>query len=486
MSRPIIIAIYYVVLVLAIGLSSYFSYQGFFPTLEKHYLTAPFVMIIALGLFAAGALVQIGRDRKSFKEQLLAVLMFAVFAVFSTSSNFTYLYTNIRADIEREAAINEERRTFESVVSALLSQTKIAVNDHESDLTNMAKWYGQEVAEDLAKQLEELNNVNEYTEFVRTVNALDAELENMLTQSQDPGKPGCGAICRGHYRVVNEYVTELTGTQPTDLTVPRDISEFEEFFFEYQRRLWQNVCNAQSDLVAIYVLSEGNAPTSQCEDPDHLKATALTEIIGNLDDYSVEGVGEFLDNIDVTISRINSVLSTKTEVQLDVIEATVDAAATEYASVVESDVFSSGYSAELANQREDLLRTLEDAVQNIRPNEAGLFSNAACSSEATQIEPRDCLVLMKNELNQLTGDFSNVFPTEDIPDHNIDVENGQVGTIKDTLFNGLIERPSLPTTVFALFMGLMIDILPLMFAFVAFQGHVKEPEIDDPWGEGIA
>ena len=485
MSRSIIIAIYYVVLTLAIGLSSYFSFFGFLPTLNNIVLAATFVAIIALGLFAAGTLVQIGRDRKSGKEQLLAVLLFSVFAIFSTSSNFTYLYTNMRAVIERQDAINEERSKFETVVKALLSTTSISVENERTAIQDLANWYGRSVSIDLAARLDELNTVEEYTAFVASVDTLRLELDNMLTQANDPGRPGCGQRCRAHYDTINSLITNLTGTAPTDLTVPTSSAEFGAFFTQYDRRVWESVCESQADLVAIYVLRSGASPSPSCDKPGHITRDEIVEFTTSIDTYTVETVGEFLEQLAVKIASINNILSTKTEIQLASIETSVDSAMQAYRVAEQADVSLEAYSSDLVHQKEQLLISLEAALEVSSLNQPLLLGEESCSFDNISIDPRACLTLMNAELAGLKGDFSNLFSDQDMPEvgRNLEInqENGQVGTIKDTLFNGFVEVPSLPTTVFAFFMGLMIDVLPLVFAFVAFHGYVRPEKEIDPW-----
>lgn len=485
MSRLIIIGIYYVVLVLAIGLSSYFSFFGFLPTLDNIVLTATFVAIIGLGLFAAGTLVQIGRDRKSGKEQFLAVLLFFVFATFSTSSNFTYLYTNMRAVIERQDAINEERSKFETVVRALRSITSISVQNDRTALQDMVNWYGRLVSTDLAARLDQLNAVEEYSSFVASVDTLKLELDNMLTQANDPGRPGCGQRCRAHYDTINSLVTDFTGTAPTDLTVPTSSTEFNTFFTQYDRRVWEGVCNSQADFVAIYVLRTGSSPSPVCDKPGHITRNEVVQFTTSLDTYTIEKVSVFLEELGVKIAKINNILSSKTEIQLEGIKTSVDTAIQFFRDAEQVGGSLANYASELVYQKEQLLATLETTLEMASVNQPRLFNEESCSFESISIDPRPCLTLMNSKLKGLKGDFSNLFPEQEIPesagDLAINVENGQVGTIKDTLFNGFVEMPSLPTTVFAFFMGFMIDVLPLIFAFVAFHGYVRPEKEIDPW-----
>ena len=58
----LIIPIYYTILLLCIGVSSVLSYFGLLSNLS--WLTIPAVAVIALGLFSAGLLLQVARDKK--------------------------------------------------------------------------------------------------------------------------------------------------------------------------------------------------------------------------------------------------------------------------------------------------------------------------------------------------------------------------------------------------------------------------------------
>mgnify|MGYP006119720823 FL=1 len=106
MNRAILIIIFYIILACCIGISSRLSYLGFLPSLKE--LTIPFVLVIALGLFAASSFLQLSRDSKSIFKQILALCLFLFFALFSTSSNFTSIYTTNMADEIKRVAFDEE------------------------------------------------------------------------------------------------------------------------------------------------------------------------------------------------------------------------------------------------------------------------------------------------------------------------------------------------------------------------------------------
>ena len=92
--RTLIIPIYYLILITCIGVSSNFSFRGFQETFPNEIYFV--VLILALGLFGAGLMLQQGRYKQSISQQLLALLIFFIFASFSTSSNMNYIYTKMK------------------------------------------------------------------------------------------------------------------------------------------------------------------------------------------------------------------------------------------------------------------------------------------------------------------------------------------------------------------------------------------------------
>ena len=89
--------------------------------------------------------------------------------------------------------------------------------------------------------------------------------------------------------------------------------------------------------------------------------------------------------------------------------------------------------------------------------------------------------VLKTKQNELVGKFEEAFDTERLltPD-SIDIANGQVGEIRQTLKHAFFEMPFVNDTVFATVCGLIIDLIPVIFAFVAFHGYVPEEDEYDP------
>ena len=74
----LIIPIYYAILITCIGISTFLSFKGLWSNLS--WLTYPSVIVIALGLFSAGLLLQLARDKRSISQQFLAIILFLMFA----------------------------------------------------------------------------------------------------------------------------------------------------------------------------------------------------------------------------------------------------------------------------------------------------------------------------------------------------------------------------------------------------------------------
>jgi hypothetical protein len=148
MNRTVILLIYYVIMVLCIGISTKYSYLGFLLTFGPIVTTA-FVVVIALGLFASGALLQMGRDKKSSSDQLFALLLFLVFASFSTSSNFTAFYTKGVEPKVKQDAFATEKNKFDNSVTQILAELEALSVDEAEVIKSVLQSYHSRYLEDL-------------------------------------------------------------------------------------------------------------------------------------------------------------------------------------------------------------------------------------------------------------------------------------------------------------------------------------------------
>ena len=89
--------------------------------------------------------------------------------------------------------------------------------------------------------------------------------------------------------------------------------------------------------------------------------------------------------------------------------------------------------------------------------------------------------ILKNKQNDLISRYGDAFATEDktrfVP---IDTQNGKIGEIEQTLRHAFFEMPNRTNTIFATILGFAFDLVPVIFAFVAFHGYVREEEGYNP------
>ncbi len=171
--------VYYLLVALCIGISLFLTYYGFLRTFGS--LTPFFTAVIGLLLFAADYLIQ--RNRERGDPWSPAFMLFLLAAVFSTVSNFNYLYTNFMTKDVLAATVREQYQVF------------------TTDLTNTKSVLGGVDAV-----------IKEGDRRAR----IETELRQMWEQMNDESRPGCGERCQGHIRAINA----LLGVTITDLARP--------------------------------------------------------------------------------------------------------------------------------------------------------------------------------------------------------------------------------------------------------------------------
>ncbi|WP_147127187.1 hypothetical protein [Shimia ponticola] len=188
----IIRVVYYLLVLLCIGISLFLTYFGFERTFGP--LTIYFTGVIGLLLFAADFMLQ--RNRERGLPWAPAFLLFILAATFSSVSNFNYLYTNFMTSDVLASTVREQYRVF------------------STDLTNTSA------------RLERLDAVQEESDRRARI---ETELRQMWTQMNDPARLGCGERCAGHINAINA----LLGVEVTDLRRPGPSStqaERKEFY----------------------------------------------------------------------------------------------------------------------------------------------------------------------------------------------------------------------------------------------------------------
>ena len=466
MSRSLIIGIYYAVLILCIGLSSYFSFRGFLPTLGNSVVTLLFVAIIALGLFAAGTLIQIARDKKSVKEQVLALIMFSVFACFSTSSNFTYLYSEQRKETERENAIHEEEKKFDEQISKLEHATDEALKKYPSYKQDLKQYYDDKVQQYDESVKTAVKKVDKFIRFRNDVNLLKEEFKKLHSQVNDSRRPGCGPRCMDHVNRIQDIVSV------TEYNVPSERDAFNKFHNEeFQPDVWIQYCSTRGSLVKLYYFVNGESPQSDhCDvEVDNIQTDTSIDETNKDDTSSVDGIEFYLVKLNQKLDAINTLIS----------DASLGNIGVDVPKIPESfETASDSFNTSGPEIMSGLLVKFKEAKKTWK-------SSNNCEKQKIIEDPRNCLVLMNNALHNVKTSYDTEFgdSAETVDIASINTERGQVGSIKDTLYSGFIERPHLPSTIFSFLVGVMIDVLPLIFCFVAFHGyHRPQKEPDDPFG----
>lgn len=179
MGQNVLILIYSLIVIVAVGISGFLSYYGFLSTFGQ--LSLPFTILIVLVLIGADILMSM--DRKRGRALGRAFALFIVGAIFSGASNFNFLYTNFMKDDVTEATLRSQYAIFRDN----LVETR-------STLSGMD-----------AVQFAEEKRVE-----------LDRELAALRTQINDELRPGCGERCREHLATIEG----ILGKQLTDLAIP--------------------------------------------------------------------------------------------------------------------------------------------------------------------------------------------------------------------------------------------------------------------------
>ena len=174
-----IVASYAVVLALSVAISGYLSYEGLLRS--AHEITLPLVLFLMTIIFSMDA--TISYFRSSERSYRLPIAIWAVAAFFSIASNFNFLYSNFMRDDVIQSTLAEQITVFRNDVGA----------------TRQALLSTQTARVAVAQQTN-----------------LEVEFDNLLTQINDPLRPGCGEECRIHMAEIER----LLGRSVTNLAVP--------------------------------------------------------------------------------------------------------------------------------------------------------------------------------------------------------------------------------------------------------------------------
>jgi len=499
--RTLIIPIYYLILIACIGVSSNFSFRGFYETFPTEIYIV--VFILALGLFGAGLLLQIGRDRKSITQQLLALLIFFIFASFSTSSNMNYIYTKMQWEDVRKEAFREEYpkylRTLAAIEKDLITQTTIDKDKFEK----IATGYYEIIDQKISGLKNIISESQYYVEQKDKHNALIFQLDQMLRQALDPGAPGCGTKCQEHAAIIDKLVP----TTEVKFTRSKNEAQIKRSWSNYRDLKMKAFCSDEStEYHRLRSLVDSVDSTDFCisDSREYVKQyppnrlEKLRADIQRLPTYNesdllayiakVSEISSFLDNVSLEINPvITELLSGNAFEQILFPRSVSEAVAFLQTTGIEVP-FSDP--AEIL-KREELSLDLKNSDSfkvivssaYIDQDEVYILDEKLTQNDVVKLidvplKPfLEVLAAKQKEIveryNEALGANARNLPLEDT----VNTENGQIGEVQYTL-NLAFEEFS-QTTIISLLLGIAFDIIPIIFAFAAFHGYKPEdPEYD--------
>jgi hypothetical protein len=500
MSRKIIIVIYYFILVICIGISTSLSFKGFIRSLDEY--TVPFVAVIALGLFAAGTLLQLGRDNKSISEQFLALFLFIIFATFSTASNFTHIYTQEMKERVETAAFNDEFSKFKKNLGMMVQVLEGNQAQNQVKLEQIAQHFNNQLNIEIDTLKARITSSEIYTINIRNFQFIESELLQLRTQVLDPLRAGCGERCRAHLENIEKQVPYTDAAKPNTTNV----AKLNNWLRAYNESIWQRYCTTEQKFVEYHRLLSlagdgSNSPCSGIQDYNSkyprsqleklrleveitkpvneksLKAdlSRFKKVATKLNTISSEvkesissptnTVASLSISIPTTIKEANEMFNTESGQESSVSKAEITARSSLLDSFNNSEFMSITLSISDGSEiNHDISRNLE-AREVLRPDSAinGFF------------------MALDGKQTQLVNAFQSVEADHNLEFQELNVSNGEIGEIRQALHDGFIKKPDPKTTLYALILGAIFDLIPILFALVAFHGYKpKEPNEYDP------
>ena len=334
---------------------------------------------------------------------------------------------------------------------------------------------------------------------------LNSELTQMLEQSTDSSNPGCGTLCREHMSTINELVP----TTQTVMPKAKLMSEIEANWLKYSNLKMNAFCSEKvySNYHSLRGLVEEIPNNDECVDlkPDYLdqygsnlieKLRRKTSIPSELDFIThgnfLASLGEVRGNLNQIVSDISVFSEDFENINYKEIEAyprslddmgkvlktrIKDWALKDPAKMsLRAELFESIQDKSILNGK---LVSQTDGSSKTLTLDSDLTQDLVVNRQIDQIQP--FLEIVSSKQNLLLLKFSEVTDSEkEIQFEPIDIQNGKVGEIEQTLRDAFILVPSKANTIFASILGIAFDLLPVIFAFVAFHGYVRPEEEYSP------
>lgn len=499
--RTLIIPIYYLILIACIGVSSNFSFRGFYETFPTEIYVV--VFILALGLFAAGLMLQLGRDQKSLSKQLLALLIFVIFATFSTSSNMNYIYTKMKWEDVRKEAFREEYQKYvkslEIIEKDLIDQL---VSDQEY-FEKIATAYYTLIDAEISKLKTDIVTSEYYQNQRAVVDKLQFELAQMRIQALDPGAPGCGTKCRAHMATIDELIP----TTETTITSSKKTETIKRFWVNYHDKKMRAFCGATfTNYHSLRSLIEQPPGSDFCvnDSSEYIKQYPPNQLevmrtrIQRSQNYDENALLKYISSISNEASRLEAI-----KAQIGAIDASFSLESkgqniTLPRSITEAAEFLSEMGVELPpiniaeiKLRESLIADLGNSdfltgtvsSVSMELDEVFIFDKNLTQNDVVKsidVPLRPFLEVVASKQKIIIDRYAEVSlesRLEELESLKVDPANGQIGEVQYTVPYAIKEFSQ--TTVISFLLGFAFDIIPIIFAFAAFHGYKpEEPEYD--------
>ena len=498
----LIIPIYYTILLLCIGVSSVLSYFGLLSNLS--WLTIPAVAVIALGLFSAGLLLQVARDKKRISQQILAILLFLMFASASTSSNINAIYTDRMWQEVRNKAFEEEYGKYTDTIKTIEAELKTSTESDQAYFEKIVSFYGNNINEEITN-LKVGISTSVFFQNLKDINdTLNAELNQMLVQATDPNNPGCGTKCREHMAEINTLVPTTDTVMPKGKT----ITDIKRNWVQYRKEKMNAFCTDASYSPfhtlrgLVDVVENDDFCKSMANYSDKYGSNKLENLRNQVNweaNYSEENVKAYLEQVASTrlvLENINGDLNTLDVEFSDLEFSIIDEypRSLEAAAILVADRDTSFNLIDLGGikLRAGLMNTIRDreflaakVVSSDGKTEQSFIFDLELSQNEVVVDRDEPIQpffeILKNKQNDLISRYEDAFATEAKSNFIlINTQNGKIGEIEQTLRSAFVVMPDKGNTIIASVMGFAFDFIPIVFAFVAFHGYVREEEGYNP------
>lgn len=493
--------IYRIVLILCIGVSSWFSYWGFLPSFENQYVTIAVVAIIGLVLLGGGITLEEGRTAGNGRRQLFAIILYLSAAVFSGTSNFTHLYSNRMWETVKETGIIEEQEKFAATINAMKIELEELSNKQSTNIDQVLTYYGNKFSKDLDEIKEKLKT----SETFKTQNNIYQDLKNKIAQMEqqalDPGRPGCGQRCNTIKKEIDEIVVT------TDLRISRSKKlgpELRNSLKNYFDLKWETFCLTDPKF-KIYHSVESYVASNRgliCKNDDKIRTKYFNEFFkendleayrnqirydGKRTNASYNNYFSALNNFSLQINkRMSELSSISTEygaITFPKFPSTIDDASKSYIQKTGNEGVIDVASITQVTDLLEKINSEDDLTIPWKGNEYYILKENLHSDVVEKYEPlKTFLTILKQKQEGLIKVYKQITPnsTDEIFSLSlIDTDNGAIGEIPDTVKNGFITMPSGVSTLYAALFGFMIDLLPILFGFLAFEAGEKRRKDDD-------